>query len=124
MKTELTLEAWLNEYKDEISQLIEFSKAPLPNDPGALHIELSRAQQDIGRAGALLADLEAYVTQAEAAATIEVRGKHEGFTAGERRAMVKAEISNIVRYRDAIRTVVQALRNKNFSIMNLGRSQR
>lgn len=120
---ELTLQEWLSEYEDEITQLVEFSKAALPDDAGGLHNELSRAQQDIGRAGAFLADLEAYVTQAEAAATIDIRKTHGELTAGERRAMVKASIASVVRYRDGLKTVLHALRGKSFALMNLGRSQ-
>lgn len=123
MTTELTLDQWLSENADEIEQLVAFSKAPLPDDAGGLHKELSRAQQDLGRAGAMLADLDSYVVMAEAAATIEVRRKHDDFTADERRSMVKAEIAKVVKLRDSIKVVVNALKGKCFAVMNLNRSQ-
>lgn len=123
MNQENTLEEWLEQNADELAQMVEFSKAPLPDDVGALHNELSRAQQEVGRAGAFLADIEAYLTQAEAAATLDVRRTHPDLTAGERRAVVKGQIKDVQRLADGLRVVVSALRGKSFALMNLGRSR-
>lgn len=120
---EKTLDEWLAQHQDEIVSMVEFSKSALPDDFGALHLELSRAQQEVGRAGAFLADVEAYLTQAEAAATMEVRKEYDGLTAGERRAIVKGKIFEIQRLADSLRVVLQALKNKCFACMSLGRSR-
>jgi hypothetical protein len=119
---DLTLAEWLDLNADELTQMIEFSKAPLPDDVGALHNELSRAQQEVGRAGAFLADVEAYLTGAEASATLEVRDKYPELTAGERRAMVKGQIKDLQKLADSLRVVVSAIKGKAYALMNIGRS--
>ena len=121
-KPELSLPEWLERNMDELTQMIEFSKAPLPDDVGALHLELSRAQQEVGRAGAFLADVEAYLTAAEASATLDVRKTHPELTAGERRAIVKGQIKDVQKLADSLRVVVAALKGKSFACMNLNRS--
>lgn len=119
----LTLEQWLGLHMPEIKALVDFSKKALSDDAGGLHLDLSRAQQDVGRAGALLADLEAYVTQAEAAAVLSVRAKYVDFSASERKALVEGEIFRVVRMRDALKVVVGALKGKGYAAMNINRSR-
>lgn len=124
MTAKISLDEWIEANGDELAQMIEFSKAPLPDDVGALHLELSRTQQEIGRAGAFLADVEAYVTNAEASATLEVRSTHPDLTAGERRAIVKGQIADIQRLADSLRVVVSSLKNKSFALMSINRTGR
>lgn len=121
---ENTLAEWIAAYGDEVAQMVEFSKAPLPDDTGALHNELSRTQQEQGRAGAFLADVEAFLIQAEAAATLDVRKNYPELTAGERRAMVKSQIAQVQHLADSLRVVVSALKGKGYALMSINRSAR
>ncbi len=115
-----TLDFWLAENQGEIEQAQAFASDSLPDDPGPLAEVLSRAQSEFARIGFLLSDAESWVLKAHAAATLESRDKYADLSADERRIMAKADpiYLKVVRLRDNLRIMVDALKSKAFAVMN------
>lgn len=120
LKQRLTFAEWWDENGDEIVQAQEFSKDALSDAPGELAAQLSRAQSEYARMGALLADAESFLIQARAAAVLDVikDPKYEDLAATERKHIVEDKAKDVKRLRDNLEVTVVALKQKCFAIMN------
>lgn len=114
------IDTWLETHMKEISVMQDFTLAYIPEEPGDMAIALSMAQSYFSRCGTLLADAESFVLKAHAAAIIEAREKYQNFSAKEREILAKADETylKVVRLRDNLSVIVQALKAKGFAIMN------
>lgn len=113
-----TFTSWLSEWSDEIEQTQLFSRSEMPSEPTAIRENLSRTVSEYARMGALLADAERYVVLARAAASLEVKREHDDLNANERKAVVEADISDVVRTRDILQAMVAALKERGYALMN------
>ena len=117
---EKTLEGWLDDHLHEIREAQDFSVDDLPHEPASLAEHLSLAQSLYPRMGFLLADAESFVLKAHAVSVMKVRGEFQDYTAEERKVISKSEPNYlaVVKLRDDLAVITQALKNKCFSIMN------
>ena len=121
---EQLIDGWLDDHLHEIRECQSFAIDELPDEPHALGQHLSIAQSMYPRMGFLLTDAEAFVLAAHAAAVVRVKQEYGDWTAEERRVLAKADLDYIAakKLRDNLEVVVQALKAKGFSIMNLNRT--
>lgn len=119
-----TMAEWWEEYKDEIEQARLFGVAPLPEEPGTMHQDLSRSNAEQSRMASLLTDAESFVIMAYAAAVLRVRREYPDITADERRAVAKADPQHLgaLDLRGDLAAVVDSLKNKSYALMNLRRT--
>ena len=115
------LEEWLNHHRDEITEIIEFSKCHLDPAPE----QLNEAGADINSRAALsgyfLSDCEAYLVEAKAHA-LKAMPDDLGPTA--QKIFLEDRTKEIRRLRDNLRVVVRSLRSLSISICSVRKSQR
>ncbi len=122
MNTDLTLKEWLDSTAEKRGQLLAYARSHIPTDPGARQMDVSTAVEMGQDAGDLLADAEKLLIDEVGRATMSVRRDSGELTADERKAMVKAKVSDVARLRDGLQVVYTSIKDRRFALMNLNRS--
>jgi len=117
----LTMEEWLEDNLDEITQAMELTKDGLSDNPGELDKQMSRAVSEYSRMGYLLSDADMFLVQAKAKA---LSGLDQDLTAGDKKIVLDNAVKDIARLRDNLQVAVSALKNMTYAIMNTRRTNR
>ncbi len=117
--SDLDLTGWLDSTAEVRERILNYSRSPIPNDPGERQLDVSQALTLGQDAGDLLADSEVYLSQAFAAAVLEARGEHDAQTA---RIVAKSKTANLERLREGLNVMYQTIKDRRFALMNLNRA--
>ncbi len=118
MSDDLTLTDWLQSTAELRGRLLDYSRSPIPTDPGARQLDVSEALSLGQDAGDLLADAEVFLSQAFAAEVLEAREKHDAKTA---LVVAKGKTAKTERLREGLAVLYQTIRDRRFAIQNLNR---
>lgn len=116
------LQNWLESTAELRGHLLFYARSPLPTDPGMRQLDVSKALELGQDAGDLLADIEKHLIDSTAAAVLAMHKSDGELTADERKAIVKARVSEISRLRDGLKVVYMSIKDRRFALMNLNRS--
>ena len=109
---------WLESTEKMRQSLLDYSRSPIPTDPGERHLDVSKALSLGQDAGDLLADIDRFLSVEVAKATLEARKDHDAQTA---RVIAKGYTASIARLRDGLAVAYQTIRDRRFSLMSVGR---
>lgn len=109
---------WLSSTTELRGSILAYSKSPIPQDPGARHLDISKALGMGQDAGDLLADADQYLSQAIARAVLEARKDNDASTA---RVVARGATAGLQRVRDGIAVCCQTIKDRRFTLMSIGR---
>lgn len=118
---EISLEDWLVSTEEKRSELLAYSRSPIPTDPGERSLDISVALQHGQDAGDLLADADKHVTDETGKQVLQVRLDHSELNGTEREKIVKGRVSNVVRLRDGLHVIYTSIKDRRFTLMSVGR---
>lgn len=119
--TEINLEEWLVSTNEKRSELLNYSRSPIPTDPGERSLDISIALQHGQDAGDLLADADKHVTDETGKQVLKVRLDYPELNSGEREKVVKGRVSDVTRLRDGLHVIYQSIKDRRFTLMSVGR---
>lgn len=118
----LTFEEWLISTQEKRAELLAYGQSSIPTDIGMRQLDVSKSIEKGQDAGDLLADAEQYLILHTSKAVLEVRIQNPELNPDERKAVVKARASDVMRVRDGIKVLYQTLKDRRFALMNLNRA--
>lgn len=121
-ETMLTFEEWLVSTAEKRAELLAYGQSGIPTDIGLRQLDVSKAIEKGQDAGDLLADAEQYVILHTGKAVLDIRREHDELNAEERKAVVKARVSDVTRVRDGIHVLYATLKSRTYAIQNLNRA--
>lgn len=116
------LDFWLASTLEKRGELLDYSRRPLPTEPGERQMDVSRALELGQDAGDLLADAEEALSIAIARETLAVKSEAAGLSADERKVVVKGRVAKLARLRDGLQVLYTSIKDRRFVLMNLNRS--
>lgn len=116
------LKEWLESTAEKRTELLAYARSKIPTDPGVRQLDVSNALELGQDAGDLLADAEQHLIDETGRAVLAVRKENGELTADERKAVVKAKVSDLSRLRDGLQVVYSSIKDRRFALMNLNRS--
>lgn len=111
-------EEWLESTDSARQALLDYSRSPIPTDPGERQLDVSKALTNGQDAGDIVADLERFLAIEFGKAMLAAKADHDAKTA---HVLAKAATASIARLRDGFQTCYQTIRDRRFSLMSVGR---
>lgn len=121
MMTEINLEEWLESTNEKRTELLAYSRSPIPTDPGERSLDISIALQHGQDSGDLLADADKHVTDETGKQVLKVRIDYPELNASEREKVVKSRVSTLARLRDGLQVIYTSIKDRRFTLMSVGR---
>lgn len=119
MSAESEFEEWLESTDQLRAKLLDYSRSPIPTDPGERQLDVSLALTNGQDAGEIVADLERFLALEVGKAMLAAKADHDAKTAA---VLAKAATASVARLRDGFQVVYRTLADRRFALMNLNRT--
>ena len=117
--SDITLSGWLDSTAEIRAKLLAYSRSPIPTDPGARQLDVSEALTLGQDAGDLMVDVDKHLADRTAQEILGFKG--EGFSADERKQLIKSKVSDITMLRNKLKIIYKTITDRRFSLMSVGR---